>query len=120
MEQSGKSGSQYVHEIDPDAPLRLGKPLHPDDRVYQESFLQSLFGFIRRGQMSKVIQLCNACGEHWRAASLLGGLYYNDPNKANDGSEPMPPVGNRNRGQWMFVCFAIANEVWILLVGVIC
>ena len=113
----GKS-CEYADALDPDGPLRTGLNLHLEDNKYESNLLRSLFELIRRGQMEKALQLCRSCNQPWRAVSLRGGLYFNDPNvfKSTDASsgqvwdDENAPTGNRNRGIWMMTCFQIANE----------
>ena len=102
----GKKGT-YCSELDPDGPLRSGRALHPQDASFNSEFVKTLFDFLRRGQLGKAIQHCRTCNEHWRAATLLGGLYYHDPQDSNENGVP---VGNRNRGAWMRSVYFIANQ----------
>ena len=72
--------SQYCNRLDPDGPARLGKPLHLEDQKYEHNLLKSIFDLVRRGQMQKALQLCRNVNQSWRAASMAGGIYYDNPN----------------------------------------
>ncbi|KAI0237400.1 Nucleoporin nup84 [Massospora cicadina] len=114
-------------ELDPDAPWRQGKRLEPDDEFYEETFLKSLFGFIRRGKIEQAIALAVSCDQSWRAASIRGGLYFRDPQlelhedgvssdfeydaytvRGEDDSDM--PAGNPNRTLWKCACYTISSE----------
>jgi nuclear pore complex protein Nup107 len=67
----------------------------------------------------EALQLCRAANQPWRAASLAGGLFFDDPNLAEMSenyadamtwSDANAPSGNRNRSMWLLTCFQIANE----------
>lgn len=108
--------------LDPDGVARSGRPLHMDDRRAEQTLLRSVFDCVRRGQMDKALRLCRAAGQPWRAVTLAGGIYFDDPNLVAPGSEVAgdtsttpwddgnAPTGNRNRGRWLLTCFQIANE----------
>ena len=96
-----------VSELDPDAPLRQNKRLAMEDQRYEAEVLRTMFGYVRRGQMSLAHDLCLQCNQPWRAASLNGGLLRIDPfldNLENDSSL----AGNTNRMLWKATCYQLA------------
>ena len=48
------SDRQTVGELDPDAPLRQGRPLHDLDSNDENKLLRHLFTLVRAGQLEKV------------------------------------------------------------------
>jgi nuclear pore complex protein Nup107 len=77
--QQQQQQKQVFHELDPDGPVRSNRPLDPEDVRIKGRLTRNLFELVRRGEMGKALDLCRSCNEHWRAASLAGGIYYNDP-----------------------------------------
>ncbi|KAG2497894.1 hypothetical protein HYH03_004160 [Edaphochlamys debaryana] len=65
-----------VSELDPDAPSRLGRPLHPSNARSQERILARVWQLMRAGHMPEALELCAHVGQPWRAAALGGGGPY--------------------------------------------
>lgn len=68
--------------------------------------------------LAKAINMCEACDQPWRAASLRGGALASDPflgwilfDIDYDDSEDMPLSGNTNRMLWKATCFAMSEDV---------
>ena len=87
----------FVSEMDPDAINRGdGVVLASDDtgqfcfyfssffvflslfypQSYEKSLLQALYGYIRAGRLSDVIEVCCRVHQPWRAASICGSLLF--------------------------------------------
>ncbi|PNW77180.1 hypothetical protein CHLRE_10g425675v5 [Chlamydomonas reinhardtii] len=62
-----------VSELDPDAPSRTGRPLHPGNARSQERLMGRVWQLLRAGKTPEVLELCAAVGQPWRAAALGGG-----------------------------------------------
>ncbi|XP_059153003.1 nuclear pore complex protein Nup107-like [Physella acuta] len=103
---------RYINEMDPDAPLRLKKSLDDLDQEDDRFFIQNLFIFIRAGQLEKAQELCHACGQPWRAATLEGWRLLHDSNYyvSSLTSEVAPVEGNPYRDIWKAVCWRMASE----------
>ncbi|PNH12494.1 Nuclear pore complex protein [Tetrabaena socialis] len=65
-----------VTELDPDAPGRLGRPLHPSNARSQERILARVWQLLRAGRLPEALELCQQVGQPWRAAALGGGGPY--------------------------------------------
>ncbi|EFJ43078.1 hypothetical protein VOLCADRAFT_96758 [Volvox carteri f. nagariensis] len=65
-----------VSELDPDAPGRTGKPLHPSNARSQERILARVWQWMRGGNLVEGGDLCRQVGQPWRAAALGGGGLY--------------------------------------------
>ncbi|XP_055874618.1 nuclear pore complex protein Nup107-like isoform X1 [Biomphalaria glabrata] len=103
--------SRQVTELDPDATLRQNKVLDDLDQEDERYFLQNLFVLIRAGQLEKAQELCHACGQPWRAATLEGWRLLHDPNYyAKTSSDISPLEGNPHRDVWKAVCWRLASE----------
>ncbi|XP_065828197.1 nuclear pore complex protein Nup107-like [Oscarella lobularis] len=105
---------RLVTEMDPDAPARQGRDLHPEDNEEEASLLRDMFLLVRAGQVNKAQQLCIDCGQPWRAATLEGWRLWHDPNYYIDISneEDIQPVeGNPNRDIWKRTCWLMTDEV---------
>ncbi|KAG0264732.1 Nucleoporin nup84 [Mortierella polycephala] len=97
---------------DPDANSREGvKPSDNNQRI-EHDLLQTVWQYIRRGQLQKAKDACIKAGEPWRAESIGGGdLYtvsiaFTDP--LYDREEG--PIGNKTRGLWKGTCYALSKE----------
>ena len=86
--------NNIVTELDPDAPLRQGKTLHPDDEPPEQTLLKQIFSFIRRGDIKKAQEICRDANAHWRAASLSG----------------VPEDGTTLNNGWRKACLQIARQ----------
>jgi nuclear pore complex protein Nup107 len=64
--------NNVISELDPDAPLRQGKTLHPDDEDPEQTLLKQIFACIRMGDIKKAQEICRDANAHWRAAGLSG------------------------------------------------
>lgn len=58
-------------------------------------------------------ELCQACGQPWRAATLEGWRLLHDPNyySVSSSSDFTPIEGNPYRDVWKAVCWRMASEV---------
>lgn len=70
------------------------------------------FQLMRRGQMDKMLNYCRQLDQHWRAVSMLGGVYFGSTKTMDDheDSDRLAMPGNRNRGLWRMCCFQLAND----------
>ncbi|KAK9766655.1 Nucleoporin nup84 [Basidiobolus ranarum] len=116
-----KLGSSFMHsksenivtEIDPDAPNRQNKELALEDNMYEKSLVRTLYEYIRRGRIEDATDLCRESDQPWRAASISGGVYHDDPLLGDDvpiSNEALEPRGNVNRGLWKGTCYQLAKE----------
>ncbi|KAL3133860.1 hypothetical protein ABBQ32_008326 [Trebouxia sp. C0010 RCD-2024] len=62
-----------VTELDPDATTRQRASLQRDSGRDEDALNAYLFEFVKAGRVSEAAETCAACGQPWRAASLLGG-----------------------------------------------
>ncbi|KAH9523616.1 hypothetical protein Btru_040460 [Bulinus truncatus] len=106
------TNSRYVTEMDPDAPCRQNKILDDLDQEDERYFLQHLFILIRAGQLEQAQDLCQTCGQPWRAATLEGWRLLHDPNYYTSGyaSDIAQLEGNPHRDVWKTVCWRMAKE----------
>ncbi|CAG5133756.1 unnamed protein product, partial [Candidula unifasciata] len=106
------SADRCITEMDPDAPLRQKRSLDDLDQEDDRFFTQHLYIFIRAGQLAKAQELCQACGQPWRSATLEGWRLLHDPNYYTVSSSlDMAPVeGNPYRDVWKAVCWRMASE----------
>lgn len=74
-----QTNANIVTTLDPDAPNRQRKSLMSDDASYEQSLNRTIFNYIRRGQLDDALDLCEASGQNWKAASLRGGILHSDP-----------------------------------------
>ncbi|KAK3704372.1 hypothetical protein RRG08_012437 [Elysia crispata] len=106
------SMTRCITEMDPDAPCR--QKLSPDDLDQEDEkyFLRNLFVLIRAGKLEKAQNLCQACGQPWRAATLEGWRLFHDPNYYNSTNvdDVRDIEGNPQRDIWKSVCWGMANE----------
>eukprot|EP00898_Chlorokybus_atmophyticus_P007174 jgi/Chlat1/7458/Chrsp6S07470 len=105
--------SDLVSELDPDAPTREGKTLHPDNQSSEVRLLSAVWRRIRAGQLGQARALCRHVGQDWRAASL-GGCGDSGPTplmqaEINDTNEDIAiELENgtlRQRFLWKWSCF---------------
>lgn len=138
--RSGNTGLTTHHlSMDPDCVNRPDDyTISNQDKIYLEKLMKAVFVFIRKGSLADAVELCRACQEHWRAVSLLGGVFFHDP-EANsipehqaqisksdftsdsfgeifnvqneyEWDDAFVPAGNKNRGLFLTVCQHIAND----------
>lgn len=56
---------QHISEMDPDAPTRQSKSLHPDNAKAEARLMQRLWQLVRAGESpSSVLVCCNSCHKH--------------------------------------------------------
>ncbi|XP_076280366.1 nuclear pore complex protein Nup107 [Lasioglossum baleicum] len=96
-----RSSRPMISSLDPDAPIREGKPLHDLDREDDARLEKRMFIEVRCGRLTKAQALAEHCGQPWRAACLLGWIPYHDPNYKNPLADTKLPIeGNPNRSIW--------------------
>lgn len=61
--------------LDPDFTLRdpHGPGLAGEDQTYQTPLLETLWDLVRHGELDQAVRVCEAGGEPWRGASIMGG-----------------------------------------------
>ncbi|GIL72309.1 hypothetical protein Vretimale_3986 [Volvox reticuliferus] len=74
-EMRTRSGAM-VSELDPDAPGRMGRPLHPSNAKSQERIMARVWQLLRAGKLHAAQEVCDNVGQPWRAAALGGGGLY--------------------------------------------
>ncbi|XP_076461376.1 nuclear pore complex protein Nup107-like [Babylonia areolata] len=99
-----------VDQLDPDAPVRQKRYLDDLDKEDEQRLLQHLFMCIRAGQLDKAQELCQSCGQAWRAATLEGWRLYHDANHSRLQATITPVTGNPHRDVWKRVCWRMATE----------
>lgn len=116
--QTREAGSMFggtdrpmVDEIDPDAAVRQKKMVDDLDKEDESRLLQTLFVFIRAGQLQQAQDVCHEHGQAWRAATLEGWKLYHDPNfESLENGQARSVEGNPNRDIWRNVCWNMAKE----------
>ncbi|XP_071089771.1 nuclear pore complex protein Nup107-like [Haliotis cracherodii] len=106
------SDRDLVDQLDPDAPIRQSKILDDLDKEDETRLLQHLFACIRAGQLDKAQEVCQTCGQSWRAATLEGWRLFHDPNYESLGHDGQigSVQGNSYRDVWKLVCWNMAQE----------
>ncbi|XP_015597229.1 nuclear pore complex protein Nup107 [Cephus cinctus] len=105
------SSRAIVSSLDPDAPIREGKPLHDLDREDDARLEKRMFIEVRCGQLQKAQALAMHCGQPWRAACLLGWMPHHDPNYNNPRTDTELPIeGNPNRSLWKLCAWEISLD----------
>lgn len=100
-----------VKSLDPDAPCRERKPLHPLDMEDQDRLIKHIFQTIRQGRIEDAKALCEYCGQPWRAAILEGWRLYEDPNyELSNEREKEPIEGNPRRDIWKKFAWMMADS----------
>jgi hypothetical protein len=69
----GDHGVSLVRELDPDAPARSRKALHPANEEDEARLCGALLALLRAGRLRAGRELCARVGQPWRAAALGGG-----------------------------------------------
>ena len=62
-----------VPALDPDHPFHTRRPLAPVDERQDFLLLERIWRFLRAGRLDDAVDLCQRCGQDWRAASISGG-----------------------------------------------
>lgn len=95
--------------------LRGSGSLSPADESERRLLHVALFDLVRHGRLDEALELCRACREGWRAASLMGGRAWRPKRQIaaamEDGEDGGDGSGNRNRALWKKTCKAIARNV---------
>jgi len=106
--------SEILSELDPDAPFRQRKRLHPLDEEFERDFLKNVYEYIRKGELNEAIEFCRSNDQPWRAASIWGTFLWKYP--LIDGDQEIgEPYGNQNRKLWKTTCKSLieaTNNVW--------
>ncbi|XP_071554168.1 nuclear pore complex protein Nup107-like [Temnothorax nylanderi] len=105
------SSRPLVSSLDPDAPIREGKPLHDLDREDDARLEKRMFIEVRCGRLQKAQSLAMHCGQPWRAACLLGWIPNHDPNYSNPLTDTKLPIeGNPNRSLWKLCAWELSQD----------
>ncbi|XP_044018681.1 nuclear pore complex protein Nup107 isoform X2 [Aphidius gifuensis] len=105
---------QIVESLDPDAPIREGKPLHDLDKEDDKRLEKRMFIEVRCGRLQRAQELAIHCGQPWRAACLLGWQPHHDPNYNNPLNDTKLPIeGNPNRGLWKLNAWHMSKDTRI-------
>ncbi|XP_033322912.2 nuclear pore complex protein Nup107 [Megalopta genalis] len=106
-----RSTRPLISSLDPDAPIREGKPLHDLDREDDARLEKRMFIEVRCGRLAKAQALAEHCGQPWRAACLLGWIPYQDPNYKNPLTDTKLPIeGNPNRSLWKLCAWELCQD----------
>ncbi|CAD6225773.1 GSCOCG00005718001-RA-CDS [Cotesia congregata] len=105
------SSRPLVTSLDPDAPIREGKPLHDLDREDDARLEKRMFLEVRCGRLQRAQELAIHCGQPWRAACLLGWQPHHDPNYKNPLVDTKLPIeGNPNRALWKLNAWYMSQD----------
>lgn len=105
------SSRPIVTSLDPDAPIREGKPLHDLDREDDVRLEKRMFLEVRCGRLQEAQKLAVHCGQPWRAACLLGWTPHHDPNYTNPLDDTKLPIeGNPNRSLWKLCAWELSQD----------
>ncbi|XP_014468267.1 PREDICTED: nuclear pore complex protein Nup107 [Dinoponera quadriceps] len=106
-----ESSRPVVSSLDPDAPIREGKPLHDLDREDDARLEKRMFIEVRCGRLQKAQALAMHCGQPWRAACLLGWIPNHDPNYNVPVTDIKLPIeGNPNRSIWKLCAWDMSQD----------
>lgn len=112
------SSRDYVNELDPDAPIRQGKPLHDLDQEDEYKMMEYVFSFIRAGDLNTARDFCFKIGQSWRAASFEGFRLFSDENYSRNANtyndkqqyEIFKNEGNLNRDIWRLMVYKLIKD----------
>ncbi|XP_034939545.1 nuclear pore complex protein Nup107 [Chelonus insularis] len=108
------SSRPVVTSLDPDAPIREGKPLHDLDKEDDARLEKRMFLEVRCGRLQKAQELSIHCGQPWRAACLLGWQPHHDPNYKNPMNDTKLPIeGNPHRALWKLTAWHMSQDTRI-------
>ncbi|OAD62237.1 hypothetical protein WN48_06878 [Eufriesea mexicana] len=106
-----RSSRPLISSLDPDAPIREGKPLHDLDREDDTRLEKRMFIEVRCGRLQKAQALAEHCGQPWRAACLIGWIPHHDPNYQNPLPDTKLPIeGNPNRSLWKLCAWELSQD----------
>ncbi|XP_012255670.2 nuclear pore complex protein Nup107 [Athalia rosae] len=106
-----KSSRPIVTSLDPDAPIREGRPLHDLDREDDIRLEKRMFLEVRCGRLQEAQALAVHCGQPWKAACLLGWTPHHDPNYTNPLPDTKLPIeGNPNRSLWKLCAWELSED----------
>lgn len=125
---------EIVKSLDPDAPARERRPLHDLDVEDQIRLSRQIFQELRFGRIEEAQNLCEHCGQPWRAAILEGWRLHHDPNYEPIASASGSPLaanmkqsieGNPRRDLWKKFAWKMAenrsvDEYTRATIGVLC
>lgn len=101
------SGTPMVTQLDPDAPLRQGKALQPQDEYFERAIWVGCFEHLRRGSgLEKIREWCAERTELWRAVSV-SGMLLSEGDKAGDTFAETDPA---SLALWRRMCFGLARQ----------
>ncbi|XP_023174045.1 nuclear pore complex protein Nup107 [Drosophila hydei] len=107
-------GHEICKQLDPDAPVREGKPLHALDMEDNVRLGRAIFAAIRSGHIDEALKLCKHFGQTWRAAILEGWRLHEDPNYEQhlpgQTNEKLPIEGNPRRDIWKRCAWLLADS----------
>ena len=106
------TGVAHLHPDSQIGPQGLIIPLDGDDHTDQETLLKVIWQHIRGGQLVQAQALAHRHKVHWLAAALLGVAeeFYTFDCENADG-EGISRRGNKNRPQWMEICWKYALSI---------
>ncbi|XP_003703721.1 nuclear pore complex protein Nup107 [Megachile rotundata] len=106
-----RSSRPLITSLDPDAPIREGKPIDDLDREDDARLEKRMFIEVRCGRLQKAQALAEHSGQIWRAACLLGWIPHHDPNYQNPLSDTKLPIeGNPNRSLWKLCAWELSQD----------
>ncbi|KAI2807220.1 hypothetical protein BLOT_009182 [Blomia tropicalis] len=90
-------GRQYCTEMDPDASIRTGMPLHDLDKEDENRLFHYIYRLIRSGHLAEGKEIAEKLGYYWLSAALDGWILHHNPNYK---SEILDPTGEGNSISW--------------------
>uniref|UniRef100_A0A8D9BSU8 Nuclear pore complex protein n=2 Tax=Cacopsylla melanoneura TaxID=428564 RepID=A0A8D9BSU8_9HEMI len=121
------ANKQLVSSMEPDAPLKEKKHLHPLDEEDEQRLLKQVFREVRCGRIDIAQKLCLHVGQGLKASILEGWRPFHDPNfdlpaKTN---ERQSTEGHPNRDLWKLCAWGQAespmmHRAWRATMGVLC
>ncbi|KAI0031297.1 nuclear pore protein 84/107 [Vararia minispora EC-137] len=100
--------------LDPDVETREGTKIAPEDAAEDRALLQTLFAYVRNGELDAAYELCVRANQPWRAASVRGALLFTWPALSTLPADreigPAEWEGNRRRSLWLSTAVRAATN----------
>ncbi|KAI5711502.1 hypothetical protein M8J75_000876 [Diaphorina citri] len=121
------ANKQLVSSMDPDAPLKEKRHLHPLDEEDERRLLTQVFREVRCGRLDTAQKLCLHVGQGLKASILEGWRPFHDPNfdLTSNTTERFPIEGHPNRDLWKLSAWGQSEcpkmpRAWRAAMGILC
>lgn len=121
------ANKQLVSSMDPDAPVKEKKHLHPLDEEDERRLLGQVFREVRCGRLDLAQKLCLHVGQGLKASILEGWRPFHDPNYdlTSNSTERFPVEGHPNRDLWKLSAWGQSESpkmprAWRATTGILC